>query len=228
LLAGNLPPLTGQELKAVRVNAAADGIEMQTVTAAGWAFLAGTATAAQQTALGLVNPRPLLATLTASDTATLEFTGFDAAEYIAYEFIFSDLTFAGGIGRALRARTSSNGGSSYDSGASDYDSSVQSFTGTTLSGGSGAEAHMRISGNLGMNTGTNKRGFTGRGTLFNPGAALFTHMTVEGSLYSSDGNLTRVFTTNARESAADVDGIQFYMTTGNIVSGTIYVYGIRG
>jgi len=52
LLAGNLPSLTGQSLKAVRVNAAADGIEMQTVTAAGWALLDDANAAAQRTTLG--------------------------------------------------------------------------------------------------------------------------------------------------------------------------------
>lgn len=53
LIAGNLPPLAGQALKAVRVNAAADGIEMQTVTAAGWAVLDDANAAAQRTTLGL-------------------------------------------------------------------------------------------------------------------------------------------------------------------------------
>ena len=56
LLAGNLPSLTGQSLKAVRVNAAADGIEMQTVTAQGWALLAAADAADQRTALDLPTP----------------------------------------------------------------------------------------------------------------------------------------------------------------------------
>ena len=42
LVAANLPSLTGNELDAVRVNAAGDGVEFADVTAAGWAFLAGT------------------------------------------------------------------------------------------------------------------------------------------------------------------------------------------
>jgi len=56
LLAGNLPPLTGQALKAVRVNATDDGIEMQTVTAQGWTFLAAADAAAQRTALEISAP----------------------------------------------------------------------------------------------------------------------------------------------------------------------------
>jgi len=67
LLAGNLPSLTGQSLKAVRVNAAADGIEMQTVTAAGWALLDDANAAAQRETLG------------AAALASPAFTGVPAA-----------------------------------------------------------------------------------------------------------------------------------------------------
>ena len=53
LVAANLPPLTGQALDAVRVNAAADGVEFADVTAAGWALLDDADAAAQRTTLGL-------------------------------------------------------------------------------------------------------------------------------------------------------------------------------
>jgi hypothetical protein len=39
LVAANLPSLTGRALDAVRVNAAANGVEFANVTAAGWALL---------------------------------------------------------------------------------------------------------------------------------------------------------------------------------------------
>jgi len=54
LVAGNLPPLTGRALDAVRVNAAADGVEFVDVTAAGWALLDDANATAQRTTLGLV------------------------------------------------------------------------------------------------------------------------------------------------------------------------------
>jgi hypothetical protein len=54
LVAANLPSLTGRALDAVRVNAAADGVEFADVTAAGWALLDDADAAAQRVTLGLV------------------------------------------------------------------------------------------------------------------------------------------------------------------------------
>jgi hypothetical protein len=53
LVAANLPSLTGRALDAVRVNAAANGVEFADVTAAGWALLDDANAAAQRTTLGL-------------------------------------------------------------------------------------------------------------------------------------------------------------------------------
>ena len=57
LVAANLPSLAGRALDAVRVNAAADGVEFADVTAAGWALLDDADAAAQQVTLG-VSPTP--------------------------------------------------------------------------------------------------------------------------------------------------------------------------
>jgi hypothetical protein len=54
LVAANLPSLAGRALDAVRVNAAADGVEFANVTAAGWALLDDADAAAQRVTLGLV------------------------------------------------------------------------------------------------------------------------------------------------------------------------------
>jgi len=54
LVSANLPPLTGRARDAVRVNAAADGVEFVNVTGAGWALLDDANAAAQRATLGLV------------------------------------------------------------------------------------------------------------------------------------------------------------------------------
>jgi hypothetical protein len=59
LVAANLPSLTGRALDAVRVNAAANGVEFANVTEAGWALLDDANAAAQRVTLGaapLLNP----------------------------------------------------------------------------------------------------------------------------------------------------------------------------
>ena len=53
LVAANLPSLTGRALDAVRVNAAANGVEFADVTAQGWALLDDANAAAQRVTLGL-------------------------------------------------------------------------------------------------------------------------------------------------------------------------------
>jgi len=53
LVAANLPPLTGRNLDAVRVNAAGNGVEFANVTAAGWALLDDANPAAQRATLDL-------------------------------------------------------------------------------------------------------------------------------------------------------------------------------
>jgi len=73
LVAANLPPLTGQALDAVRVNAAADGVEFADVTAAGWALLDDANAAAQRATLGLVIGTNV------SAVASPTFTGVPAA-----------------------------------------------------------------------------------------------------------------------------------------------------
>jgi hypothetical protein len=71
LVAANLPPLTGRALDAVRVNAAADGVEFVDVTAAGWAFLAAADTAAQRTALEIPAPVSLTQAQAEDDASTV-------------------------------------------------------------------------------------------------------------------------------------------------------------
>ena len=67
LVAANLPSLTGRALDAVRVNAAADGVEFADVTAAGWALLDDANATAQ------------LVTLGAAPSASPTFTGTPTA-----------------------------------------------------------------------------------------------------------------------------------------------------
>jgi len=68
LVAANLPSLAGRALDAVRVNAAANGVEFANVTAAGWALLDDANATAQRVTLGV----PPIASPTFTGTATAE------------------------------------------------------------------------------------------------------------------------------------------------------------
>lgn len=193
-----------------------------TATAAELNILDGvTATATQLNSIGVQH----LATLTASSSATLAFTGFDSSKYSAYSFHFVRLVPATDA-VTFRARTSTDGGSSYDSGASDYEYTINQTTGAGGSAILAATAgSMRFSGSLSNVAG--RGGFNGTARINGPDGASY------GFLYSTAGYMTEANElraangVNVRKAAADIDGIQFFMESGNIASGEIIVFGHR-
>ena len=170
--------------------------------------------------------RTLISTLTASASASLDFTAFDAAEYIGYEFVFSNVKPATDA-VTLQARTSANGGSSYDSGASDYGYTNQSND-NTVSNAFTTTADRLIITNANLGNNTNENGFTGNVTLIRPNLASFTPVIANGLGTSVFSRAQIHSMSGIRQSAAAVDGIQFFMSSGNIASGNIYCYGIKG
>ena len=164
-----------------------------------------------------------LASATASASATLDFTTNIDATYNTYIFIYTSLLPATDLAY-LYVRTSTDGGSTFDSGASDYQFLQVVGTGTTwIHGYSIAEAYIRVSYQLGSAT---NEGTSGNLILYNPSDTDFTrfngHSVESNSLgWPMGGN-----TWGIRKSAADVDAVRFLMSTGNIASGTISMYGM--
>jgi len=101
LVAGNLPSLVGNELDALRVNAAGDGVEFVDVTAAGWTFLAAADAAAQRTALEIPTPTGQVAwyAVNTAPTGTLKANGA-AVSRTTYAALFAVIgtTFGAGDG----------------------------------------------------------------------------------------------------------------------------------
>jgi hypothetical protein len=156
-----------------------------------------------------------LATADAASDATIDFTAFDNALYDSYLFTFANLESVNDL-VTLQCRTSSDGGSTYDSGASDY-----RVDGTAS--GSGV-SFISVTG-LGNNA--NEQGFSGDLRIFGAGLARFTRLTWFGGTTPANGTFTNVFQSAERASAADVDAIRFLISGGNIESGTITMYGMR-
>lgn len=112
----------------------------------------------------------------------------------------------------LEMRTSTDGGSTFDAGASDYADSV-----------SINETSLELSDILGNATG---EGFSGDVLVYNPGdATKHTHVGVGAvSFYNAAGIFVQQVRGGKRSAAADVDAARFFYSSGNIASGTIRLY----
>jgi hypothetical protein len=171
--------------------------------------------------------RVLLASKTASASATLNFTEFNNAVYRYYEFEFEEVKPATNNDQ-FQARTSTNGGSSYDSAASDYGVGGVMATGTgTATFGANTATAMVLTAGTDVGNGASSFGFTGLGRLYYAGdATKQTRLVVSGSYDNSPGQILSAFSANRRRLAQDTDAIQFFYALGNIASGVIRMYGV--
>ena len=174
-----------------------------------------------------VSGRKLLATKTASASATLDFTEFNNAVYRRYEFELENLLPATD-GAQLRLLTSTNGGSSYDNTAADYAfARTQKILAAAEddAGGSAGAATIALVSNVGNAAG--EQGVTGIIKIWSPGSAV--RATFRWELHTFDaaaGGINLVSGTGARLANQDTDAVRFLMDAGNITSGTIRMFGI--
>tara|TARA_R110000822_G_scaffold48803_1_gene128194 strand:- start:196 stop:1119 length:924 start_codon:yes stop_codon:yes gene_type:complete len=164
-----------------------------------------------------------VSTATASDDATLSFTGISST-YAQYVFIISALRPATS-GAELRLRVSTNGGSSYDTGSTDYCSGVRYLIGGTLSMGvNDNDTFLRV----GPPTGNaSNDSVNGRMELHSASdSAKFTQISSLGSFSRTNGDPKAYYSGGGRKSVAAHNAVQFSMSSGNITSGSIRMYGI--
>ena len=157
-----------------------------------------------------------------SNAASVSFTQFDASKYDHYEFWFQNvIPVTDDV--ALYGLTSSDGGSSYDAGASDY------RTNTVAEGTS--VAYGLITSHLpDIGSAAEEMGLNFMCTLNSPHTTAYTTFApYGGSQVGSNGTTygsCDYYQGFTRRSAADVDAIQFKFSSGNIESGEIVMYGI--
>jgi hypothetical protein len=166
----------------------------------------------------------LISTATASSSASISFTDLSST-YSAY-IVYFDSVVPATDGVNFILRTSTDNGSTYDSGATDY-----SWGGLVSTEG----------GTLGSSSSTGTTGFTiyfaagndtnesaaGHIKLFNPSKTSLTRIETQASVDLTDGTIQFRHHHGRRNSAADVDAIQFLMSSGNIATGNFYLYGIK-
>ena len=169
----------------------------------------------------------LLTTATASNSSTLVFTSSINSTYDAYVFIMTELVPAAD-NKDLKMRTSTDAGSSYDDGGSDYvytavNAENASFSYSAITSAGGSEFH--LSNNGGSADGTTA--LNGQVILYKPSGTTKTEIHWKFGGGRADGTIDMINGVGYRDSAADVDAVQFYFSSStNTTSGKIRMYGI--
>jgi hypothetical protein len=168
----------------------------------------------------------LLATGTASNSATLDFTGISST----YDLYFIEVVeIVGASASYLRMLTSSNNGSSYDSSGYTYQSQGYiSTTGSWTSDFNDAATWLQFwNNNCGtISTTASNSGLSATAYLMSPASSAYTKFQAQAVWFTSSSANSYANITGGRMSTSPVNAIRFLMHSGNIASGTIRLYGI--
>ncbi len=168
-------------------------------------------------------PGPNIISASASNTPTIEFTVGLGRVYM----LFMDNVAPTLDNNALRLRTSTDGGSTFDSGATDYASAPFSLNPTglnTTEGSSPDQDHIALSAAVSsaesLGNAANET-YSGSLIIYSPSSPSFTRVTYE-YIHADDTGFTQYVSGRGggwRASAADVDTIQLSMADGTIATG---------
>lgn len=191
---------------------------------------AGTGLSISGTTIAATGGRVLLATKTASSSASLDFTEFDNATYRRYEFELENVIPATDS-TILWTRFSSDGGSTYDSGASDYNLAAWGRADSVNLSLDGNAAQIPLvdagGGTQDVGNAANEFGVTGFLRLWDADAASRrTRLQGEVTWFNTVGQLNMLHVSGVRQANQDTDAIRFLFSSGNIASGTIRMFGI--
>ena len=179
----------------------------------------GTSLLLDGSAVGGGGGTEFIASVDASNSASVSFTGFDASKYDSYVFVLSSIVPSENNG-FLGCRFSVDGGSNYLSASDSYK-------------GNSNENHISLFGggvsNTASNGGINAVVGLNRPDLNNKTALImYSVAAVNGNgdvkNVADNGQSSGKGITNA---TTVVNGIQFLFTSGNITSGTITMYGLK-
>lgn len=169
-----------------------------------------------------------LATVDASNDSTIAFTQLNGSLYDAY-LIVGTAIIPASDGVNLYMRTSSNGGSSYDSGASNYEYRVNSqhMSSVIPSGIVGPAAQIPLTTTT-IGSGAGEYGVSFIMDVLMPHLAVPTFFSWRGVYQDTAGSFIQLQSpSGVRAAAADVDAIGFFFSSGNIESGSITLWGLR-
>jgi hypothetical protein len=154
----------------------------------------------------------LLDSQAADESAYLDFTAMDNDTFGSYIFVLDDIVNSG-LSSSLIMRFSSDGGSTYDSGASDYSSKEE---GGSATDGNGVDLSLSLGfGQIGGAEVTLKGCASSFPTWAQYNSALGTSAL---NYFRGDG---------CRKALEETDAVRFMFDSEDITSGTIRMYGIR-
>jgi len=169
-----------------------------------------------------------IASLDASNSATLSFTGFDSSKYDNYIFYFANVT-PGTTNAFLQLYTSTDGGSNYDDSSGDYVYQWAQIRSTSLAASmsSASITYGELCRNVGAATGQ-EGGVSGTLQIFGPHLNQYTRMLCNtGYMMQNYGWPLISMHMITRKSAEDVNAIRMKFYNTNMVSGTVTMYGIK-
>lgn len=176
-------------------------------------------------AIGANNPRPLLATYNISSQATVDITGVINSNYDTYEIEMTDILPATD-NTAIQILSSSNNGGTWDTAAGSYSYAVGfgDGTGGFSDDGSSSATYMQLN-----KTGSNSadEGSTIFMKLFAANSAAHKLLTWEGAYTAAAGGFFWFKGAGKRRSTAVINALRVKMSSGNLTSGRIRVYGVK-
>ena len=162
----------------------------------------------------------LITRATFSTASTVAITGFDSSTYDSYEIRMQCLKSDDNDGMQLR--TSTNGGSSYDSSSSQYQyQAAKAEGGSTSNSGSTGATDIELSGG-GLGAGANENMII-QLLLNRPDDALHTHILWRLSAHNDSGNPKFISGGGFRAAASDVDAIQIRPSGGTITGSYVFI-----
>jgi hypothetical protein len=163
----------------------------------------------------------LLATLTASNSATLSDTTHLTSSYTTYEILFANILPAT---NAVSCQLQVHTGGAYV--ATSYISNVVQVTGASISAGTNTTGIICGGASAVLNTGP---GISGIIRISNPSQTTSPKMMIGSLAHPTTGPALYGLTTFGYWNGGNgaVDGFQVIMSSGNITSGTIKIYGIQ-
>jgi len=169
-----------------------------------------------------------ISSVTASSSASLTFTSGIDSTYACYLFEFVQVRPASD-GPYFNMRTSSDGGSSYDSTSGDYvwvSLALSSESATANVQNGSTTATLMALTTSGVGNSTNENGVSGFLRLWAPSASAYTVQDSDLVWTGQSTNNCCGRASGMRKSTSSVNAVRFLFDSGNITSGTIRMYGV--